>query len=261
MLIPFVKMQAQGNDFVIIDNRKLALQADFSLMSADLCSLHFGIGADGMVLIENSSLALARMLIYNSDGSRAEMCGSALRCVTSLLFLEQGDGWLKIETDSGIKKGLVRSAGTQNMVWVNMGTAEFVEQDLELIGIRGDLVDVGNKHFVSYLESVEADPHLLYGSEIEHHPHFFKPVNVQFVKVIDDQNIILKIWEAACGATLACGTGATASVFCGLKKSLLKLPVKVQMPGGFVIIDVDASGYLLGGEVGTVFWGETEWKI
>lgn len=260
MLIPFTKMHAQGNDFVFID-----LIADpFEIknpeaLAKEICARHFGVGADGLVLIEPASEADARMIIFNSDGSRAEMCGSALRCVASLLFRKSNKDMLLIQTDSGIKTAEVEAGD----IVVNLGKANILHQDLKVEGFIGDLVDIGNPHFIIFGADLEGDPHLRYGAMIELHPGFAASVNVHFVKILDRQHMRMKIWENAVGATLACGTGAASSVFAGIGKNLLDPTVEVELPGGSVRIryeQVSGDLYLIG-DVFEVFTGIYPWKI
>lgn len=260
MLIPFTKMHAQGNDFVFID--LLAEPLDLvnpEELARKICDRHFGVGADGLVLIEPTSEADARMIIFNSDGSRAEMCGSALRSVASLLFRRIKNDMLLLQTDSGLKTARVEGED----IAVNLGKAIIIHKDLKVESFIGDLVDIGNPHFIIFCADLEDDPHLRYGAMIEHHPSFAASVNVHFVEILDRQNIRMKIWENAVGATLACGTGAASSVFAGIQKDLLDAVVKVELPGGCVSIRYEQSSgdlYLIGA-VSEVFTGIYQWKI
>ncbi|PKN78148.1 MAG: diaminopimelate epimerase [Candidatus Cloacimonetes bacterium HGW-Cloacimonetes-1] len=260
MLIPFIKMHAQGNDFVILDGFESA-QTDLVKLAIEVCKPHFGIGADGLVLIKPSAGYDGRMVIYNSDGSTAEMCGSALRCVTHLLFQKTGKTEMLIETESGVKKGKI--TGNGETVEVNIGRAISVEDNISVEGQAGSLIDVGNLHYVVYANDLSDDPHLKYGWAIEHNPHFPKTVNVQYTQKINEDRIVLKIWENACGPTLACGTGACSAVAVGRKHYGLSDTVTVQMPGGEVVIKYDSidDSYWLCGGVKEAFRGEYLWKI
>ncbi len=260
MLIPFVKMQAQGNDFVILDLQGKEMELNYQDMAKDLCALHTGIGADGLVLILESSLADCKMVIYNSDGSRAEMCGSALRCVTDITGKSLNKNIVSVETDSGIKDGIILLKEGKDLIQVNMGKAITMESDICLEGFMGHVVDVGNRHFVTFCEDLSMDPHIKYGSKIEHHDHFEKAVNAQFARKVDSRTIELKIWEAACGATLACGTGATASAWIGMESYNMEDNIQVVMPGGIVWIARRDGDFWLSGDVQKVFSGEYIWK-
>lgn len=265
MLIPFCKMHAQGNDFVFIDTMNLDdTELDFPALATAMCTPHFGIGADGLVLISKSTVADIRMIIFNLDGSRAEMCGSALRCVSNLNYSKgriiDAHYELQVETDSGIKHSVI-DAEHPELVKVNLGLPHLLQKNIGVEGFTGSLIDVGNLHFVSYIDDLSSDPHLVFGSKIEHHPSFPKPVNVHFAQIKDASHIKIKIWEAACGATLACGTGATAAVFTGISFYGLHNVVDVEMPGGIVQISNTQNSFWLGGEVKKAFQGEYLWKI
>ena len=257
-MIPILKMQAQGNDFVIMDLFKYPFSYQhFSELTEEICRPHFGVGADGLVLMSPTSEADAKMVIYNSDGSRAEMCGSALRCVAWLMYLKTKKTHLNIITDSGVKTAEI----DEYNVSVNLGMPVFEAENMEVHGFKGSLVNIGNPHCVIWQDDLSDDPHLKYGFDIEHHPDFSKTVNVQFAKVLSKQRIELKIWENAVGATLACGTGATAAVFTGIHQGFLANKVKVKMPGGDVISQKKPEGYILSGEVEIVLEGTFRWNI
>lgn len=261
MLINFSKMQAQGNDFVMVNllgNKDMPLDA-VGLAKA-VCDRRLGVGADGLVFLRDDEMAAARMVIYNSDGSRAAMCGSALRCSAWLLTGLSKKSQLLIATDSGLKS--VEVDHSERMVHANLGAPKLVHPELEISGIEGSLVDVGNLHFVSWWDTLEDDPHLKHGFAIEHSPGFGSGLNAMFASVLSAQEIELKIWENACGPTLACGTGAVATVKVGYQKGLLIGEVLVRMPGGEVAIKEDTAGdYILSGYVEEVFSGAYRWKI
>ena len=260
MLIAFEKMQAQGNDFVILDFLAQDLPAyDYPALASAICDRHFGVGADGLVILSASDTAAARMVIYNSDGSRAEMCGSALRCVSSLLMDISAIAEPLILTDSGLKQA--RREGED--IIVNMGTARMLKQDFPANGFVGDLVDIGNPHYVVFCDDISEDPHLKYGAILEHHRAFPAAVNVHFVQVFSKRKMQMKIWEHACGATLACGTGASSAVYSGIRKGLLEHEVTVEVPGGTlkIIYVKETDSLLLSGPVSHVFSGDYVWKI
>lgn len=262
MLIPFIKMHAQGNDFVILDGfanhpaqiRKLDLPA----LARQVCMRYKEIGADGLVIFEPCRTGDAQMTIYNADGSRAEMCGSALRCVASLLRIKKNRTDLSIITDSGKKFALILPG---EIVSVNLGVPRIMEANLTVEGFTGDLVNIGNPHYIIWQDNLDDDPHLKYGSILEHHPSFAKPVNVHFARFISPTEIEIKIWERGCGATLACGTGASCCVASGISRKMLEDKVEVKMPGGTVSIKAQAMGYQLAGEVGKPFEGQYNWRI
>lgn len=258
MLIPFTKMHAQGNDFVILQmlhTRETSLPPD--ALARDICDRRTGVGADGLVLLLADSDADARMLIHNSDGSHAATCGSALRCCASLLHKLTGKTEMEIATDSGIKSASVDGV----LISVNLGKPFLKEKDIQLEGITGSLVEVGNLHFVSFLQVLNGQEHDL-GPLLERHTHFREGVNSEFARVVSRQEIEMKIWERGAGATQACGTGAVACVFSGIGKGLLDHEVWVKMPGGAVRIKrLDSGEFLLTGTVEHTFNGVYKWKI
>ncbi len=258
MLIPFVKMQAQGNDFVVLQllhTRETSLPPD--ALARDICDRRTGVGADGLVLLLAAANADARMLIHNSDGSHALMCGSALRCCAYLLQQLSGKTELRVATDSGIRQASV--AGPQ--ISVDLGRPILREKDISLEGAKGSVVEVGNLHFVSF-QPVLKGQELDLGPRLERHPRFREGLNSQFLRVISRQEIEMRIWERGAGATQACGTGAVASVFAGIDKGLLDDEVWVKMPGGAVRIKRLESGeFLLVGTVEQSFNGVYTWRI
>ena len=258
MLIPFSKMEAQGNDFVILELiPALKTNLPLNILAADICKNHTGVGADGLVILLASEVADGKMIIYNKDGSRAEMCGSALRCCASLLSGYTGKKELKIETDSGVKTAIIQEEGIQ----VNLGKPNLIKDNIWVEGIEGTLVDIGNLHFVSYQDVLNGQEQRL-GPILEKHPSFPGPVNVEFVHPYSAKEIEMKVWEKGVGFTQACGTGAVASVFTGINRGILADEVKVNMPGGEVLIRKLENGeFLLEGPVTNVFNGVYIWKI
>ncbi len=262
MLISFTKMHAQGNDFIILDAFNYPPNSlskiDLPALAAKMCQRRTDVGADGLVTLSPAKTADGQMQIFNSDGSRAEMCGSALRCVAFLLRSKRRRGDLSILTDSGLKTALVNG---NNQVSVNLGVPKILQKDLIVEDFCGDLVDIGNLHFIVWHADLESDPHLKHGSFLENNPAFPKPVNVHFVRLGEADTLQMKIWERAVGATQACGTGAVSSVCSAVSRGLDSEKVLVQMPGGEVIVKPGTHGYQLTGEVFTAYRGEYDWRI
>lgn len=258
MLIPFGKIQAQGNDFVVLQllhTRETSLPPD--ALARDICDRRTGVGADGLVLLLAEAGADARMVIHNSDGSHALMCGSALRCCASLLHRLTGKTELRIATASGLKNASVR----ERQISVNLGKPVLQEQDLDLEGVTGTVVEVGNLHFVSFQARLHGQE-LETGPRLERHPRFREGVNAEFARVVSRLEIEMKVWERGAGATQACGTGAVASVFSGINKGLLDNEVWVKMPGGAVhVARLENGEFMLAGTVEHTFSGVYQWKI
>ncbi|HHV37358.1 MAG TPA: diaminopimelate epimerase [Candidatus Cloacimonetes bacterium] len=254
MLIDFFKMQAQGNDFVFLQSIP---DIEPEILAKNICDRHFGIGADGLVYLIDSEIADSKMIIYNSDGTRAMMCGSALRCAAAHLFDKTATTDLQIETDSGLKSARLEN----DEIHVNMGTPRLIQSGLKLMDFTGELVDIGNLHYIIFEDKPLIDPHLEYGHQLSTSKLLPNEANVHFVSIQDKQTISMKIWERGAGATLACGTGAASTVFAGIKLGKLDNEVKVFIPGGELKIALNKDGSLdLIGTVSKVFEGSYIWK-
>lgn len=261
-MIEFYKYHGAGNDFIMIDN----LSGNFSVRGEEvklLCDRHFGIGADGLILLESSNQADCFMNYYNADGTKAEMCGNGLRCAAKF-FLEQSKVDLKelsIDTRSGIKKVISNADDTLS---VNMGTPVFSHKDfpdtsLVLEGITFNFVSMGNPHAVGFVKNVSEINISAIGPKIEQDPHFPNKINVELVEKVSDENFKVKVWERGSGATLACGSGACA-VYAVLKKQNSNVAnVTLEFPGGDLHLSENQEGeIILRGEAVRVFKGEIE---
>jgi len=256
MKLNFFKMQGQGNDYLFFDflDKKLP-EIDFHKLSMNICDRHFGVGADGIVLILDNPENDASMRIFNSDGSEAEICGTALRCLVAYLHLKTNKKTFSINTKSGIKKGIILKTGKKPVVKVDLGIPEMIEGNLQIQNLSGDYISMGNPHFVTFVESSDELDFSDIGKNIETELHFTHGTNVEFAKVIDAQNISIKFWERGAGSTLACGTGTCAAVFSGIKQKLLKNFVNAKVPGGELKVEFDGKNIYLIGEVSFVFSG------
>lgn len=259
MKLDFFKMQAQGNDYIYFDLMDKQLpDIDLSKLAKKLSDRHFGIGSDGIVLILDSKTCDCQMRMFNSDGSEGKMCGSALRCVSYFLSEKSGKSSIKVQTSAGIKIGNIKDK-LKKLVTTDLGIPNFIQDDkLSINDHTGYLISVGNPHFVTFMESVSDDVAKYQGHIIDNPVYFPDGINVEFVTVIDKNEIDLKVWERGSGATLACGTGACAASFCGIKLGILSSPIKVQMPGGSVTVEFKESNILLTGKVEFVFEGSIE---
>ncbi|MFP4497302.1 MAG: diaminopimelate epimerase [Vulcanimicrobiota bacterium] len=280
MKLLFNKMHGLGNDFIFIENLEDG-QIDFSDLARNICRRRFSIGADGIVILENSNKADFKMRIFNPDGSEAEMCGNAIRCFARYVYennlTEKTD--LNIETGAGIiKPSVVQPINPDKfLVRVNMGIPilrsaqipiaceekehvidEIIRLD-ENTSVKFTGVSMGNPHCVVFLDKV-TDYHVLeLGPRIEVHPLFPRKTNVEFVQVLDPDHIEVRVWERGAGETLACGTGACATVVAGIIKNMLREKVKVSLPGGELYIQWDDSdSVFMTGPAANVFKGEIE---
>lgn len=257
MTLSFFKMQAQGNDYLYFDFLETPIpDMDFGTLSRTLSRRSFSVGGDGIVIIEPHKRYDARMRIFNADGSEGRMCGSALRCVSVYLANKLGKDVLQIDTLSGLKIGTI--TGT-NCAEVDMGRAILIhEKPVELNNIIGHTVDVGNPHFVHFVEILTSGMAPHYGPALEKNMLYPDGVNIEFVEVVSPSIIRISIWERGSGATLACGTGACAAAFAAYKKKGTLPQVTVRMPGGDVQVRIENKHAFLAGEVHFVFRGELE---
>jgi diaminopimelate epimerase len=250
----FWKYHGLGNDFIIINNMENKTPMDGST-AQKLCHRGFGIGADGVILVEQSTQADVTMMIYNSDGSRPEMCGNGIRCFAKHVYDE---GIVKksnivVETDAGIMDIEIKAdnAFAKAMV-VNMGQPDFLAAKVPVIINKSEAINyeidvegfkykitsmlMGVPHTVVFVDSIEDEVVMHLGKLIENSEYFPKKTNVNFVKVLDRENIILRTWERGAGYTYACGTGACASVAASIVNNLTQEKVKVQLRGGDLVI-------------------------
>jgi diaminopimelate epimerase len=255
-MLRFWKMQAQGNDFVFLDRRFADWDDAWGPnLAVSICDRHFGIGADGLVvLVKPKAGGQIRMLIWNSDGSPADICGSALRCLIGWLGSGDGAGGLMVETRQGLHWGGVTQSGPRPLVRVEMGRARHIGE-VEANGIRGDRIDMENPHLVVFRTDLSDQPATRLGPEIEH--GFEGGMNVHFAQVVDGTHVRLETWERGAGATMACGSGSCATVWSAHRKGLVGTRVQVRQPGGEVRVEIAPDGALfLEGAVEKVFEGE-----
>jgi len=230
-MIPFVKYAACGNDFILIDNRHAAISHPIPAFLSSLCHRHFGIGADGVIFLEASSKADAKMRIFNSDGSEAEMCGNGLRCLISWIseqFLNQQK--LQIETLPGIFKGYSMGNGqiaVQMMPPQTYAWDESIEYDGESVPI--DYLDTGVPHVVRFVEDSEAFALNAWGKFIRHHARWQpRGTNVTIGQRLDAKTFRIRTYERGVeGETLACGTGAAAFALAAARKYPIEGPLNI----------------------------------
>lgn len=274
----FTKMQGTGNDFVMINGFEYQVNMTAEL-TEKICDRHFGIGGDGVIIIlppdnkENDY----KMRIYNSDGSEAEMCGNGIRCFAHFLR-ENGmtnKKCLKIETLAGIiKPEIIQTEERESIIKVNMGVPKFKPTEIPVrvdmsydyireykIGVKDkkisiNCVSMGNPHSIVFVDDFKKYNPEEYGPLIEEHSIFPEKTNVEFIKIINREEIIMKVWERGTGITLACGTGATASVVAGIKNGILDNKVSVHLPGGDLAIEWNGKEAYMTGPAKTVFKGE-----
>ncbi len=277
----FTKMHGCGNDYIYVNGFEESIE-DESSAAIKLSDRHFGIGSDGLVIIKPSDVADFEMVMYNSDGSRGAMCGNAIRCVAKYVYENKmtdkeslsivSMGKIKY-IDLTVENGIVVSAR------VDMGTAELSTKKIpanfdkdtvvnEKITIGGrdfsmTLVSVGNPHAVMFIDEDPEDFDLnYYGPLFEHNLELFPDrINAEFVKVIDRNNVKMRVYERGTGETLACGTGSTATAVASILNGYCDSNVTVHLLGGELKIEWDGNiqdSIYMTGPAETVFTGEIE---
>jgi diaminopimelate epimerase len=282
------KLQATGNDFILVDNLTGPGKGDWGELTQAMCDRHFGVGADGLILVQNSTSADLKMRIFNSDGSEVEVSGNGLRCFAKYAIekgmigkmssrARQGNRTLTIETLSGIRKVKAYMSGNKvNQVEVNMGLPQFqreqipVKVKVDIIPILDyplmigrekltlSLLSMGNPHAVSFLSRPVADfPLAEIGPKVERHPMFPQRTNFEVARVLSRGKIEAKVWERGVGETLACGSGACAIAVVAQLLDYVDRQVDIIFEGGTVTVSWDRVGeVLLTGPVEEVFTGE-----
>jgi len=261
--LKFVKYEGLGNDFILVEAQ------DESFVSPDratqLCDRRFGVGGDGVLLVLPPRAAenAARMRVLNADGSVPEMCGNGVRCVAIHLARARGlgSGTVRIETDAGERACQVEDASGEGMVTVDMGPVRVLgDRALDVGGRRVTVcaADAGNPHAVLFGAFARGDVEHL-GPGLATHAAFARGTNVEFACAVGD-GIDLVVWERGVGVTLACGTGACATVAVACDKGLVPRgrPIAVRLPGGRLDVTIDAAGRAtMRGPARRVFAGET----
>ena len=256
----FTKMQGCGNDYVYVNcfSEKVT---DPSSLAVKIADRHYGVGGDGLILIEPSDKADAYMHMFNLDGSEGNMCGNGIRCVAKYIYdhgiIPSDRDEAVIDTKSGLKKiKLYTDNGKMTHATVDMGIAKLTSELPEDITVHGMHlrfigIDVGNPHAIYFLSDnpelnvskVSDLDFLLYGHDFETHERFPEKVNSEFIRIISPTEIDFRVWERGSGETLACGTGATAAVAAGCmaKKLQPDTEVTVHLIGGDLKIKYESA--------------------
>lgn len=245
----FAKYHGLGNDFVLVNAAENAVE-DFSRAAARLCDRRFGIGADGLVLLWPQDGENVRMRIFNSDGSEAEMCGNASRCVP-LFWQEQGllsGTRLTLHTLAGPIVTEVVDA-SKNLIGVDMGAPHLLRGEIPMAGDPhsravkvpveaaghtwvGTAVSMGNPHFVIFVPDLDKIDLPVAGPALEKHPDFPRKTNVEFVQRLDPATLRLRVWERGAGITKACGTGACATLVAAVLTGRTGTDARIILDGG-----------------------------
>ena len=275
----FVKMQTCGNDYIYFEDMDGRITCPESL-AINFVDRHYGIGGDGIVLIEKSEIADARMRIFNQDGSEGLIAGNAIRCVAKYLY-EKGivkSERMTIETMSGIKNVTVSSfCGVVTSASVDLGKAvlagdkipsvwngnRIVDQPMEIEGreYRVTLVNLGNPHCVIFCDKVDDVDVAVLGSKIENSKYFPRRTNVEFIRVVNESTVKMRVWERGNGETFASGTGAAAAAVACVLRGFCKADtdITVKLKGGDLIVNYHSDGsVVLTGNVEKIYEGKVE---
>jgi diaminopimelate epimerase len=274
--LTFWKMHGLGNDYIIFDNRDEKIKEEKLMeMAIKLCRRRLGIGSDGLLLVYNSHLADLKMRIFNSDGTEAEMCGNGIRCFAKYCFENKivNKEEMTVETLAGVKELQLKSDGKEvTSVRVNMGSPSFEVNEIPMVEkgrrfinkpvkINGKTLfatalSIGNPHCVIFVDNVDNYPVEVVGPKVETHKLFPKRVNVEFVQVLSRDMLKVRVWERGVGETLACGTGACASVIAAKVLGKVTEKTSVQLPGGNLSVEFKGENVFLEGPAEKVFEGE-----
>jgi len=275
--VKFTKMHGLGNDSVVVDGFEEQLEETaLEELSRRLCDRHFGIGSDGLILVLPSRAANFRMRMFNPDGSEAEMCGNGIRCFGKYVY-DRGmtrESEVSVETVPGIQQlKLATESGKVTAVRVDMGTPKWHRPDIPMRGenepavndtlkVEGDRLEItcvsmGNPHCMVFVKNVDACPIEKLGPAIENHNTFPQRTNVHFVEVVEGHELKVRTWERGAGVTLACGTGACASLVAAALTERASRNATVRLPGGPLHIEWLGNDHVvMTGPAEEVFEGE-----
>jgi len=282
MIIDFVKMHGLGNDFILINclHKSLGDSSFLSYLTKKLCNRNLRVGADGVILILPSSKADLRMRIFNSDGTEAQMCGNGIRCFAKYAYENKLISKIKltVETLAGIiTPELIFKDEEVSGIKVDMGIPKLKRREIPMIGedsptvidetlkinpgqiFKVTCVSMGNPHCVIFVNDVQSIPVEKIGPKIQNHPLFPEKTNVEFIQILNKQEINFRVWERGVGETLACGTGACAALVAAVLNKKTDREATIHLPGGDLYIQwADDGNIYMTGPAELVFRGEME---
>ncbi|HSL61250.1 MAG TPA: diaminopimelate epimerase [Desulfotignum sp.] len=280
MEIRFSKMEGTGNDFIVMDDRNGSIEAGmpYPRLAKELCDRHFGIGADGIILVRNSEDHDIRFVIYNSDGSRAGMCGNGMRCFARYLYENHlvDSKQIRVQTDAGtvIPEVITDADNRVCAVKVDMGPPVLSCREIPFVSetdtaieapidmgdgriVTATVMKMGNPHAVVFVDDLSRVDLASQGRAVEIHPRFPEKTNVEFIQVMDDRTLKMKVWERGAGITLACGTGACAALVASHLTQRTQNQATVLLDGGKLSVawDKDSNHLYKTGPARLVFEG------
>lgn len=257
MTLNFTKYHGLGNDFILIDNRHSTQPLVTQKQAIKLCDRHFGIGGDGVIFVlPSETKSDYTMRIFNSDGSEPEMCGNGIRClaqfITELEGKEEIGKTYSIDTLAGIIMPKIEGNG---QVKVDMGKPELIAEKIPTkLASSGEkvinhplkvmdkewlvtCVSMGNPHCITFVDDVQAIDLEKIGPQFENHPMFPERINTEFIEIVNKEYLKMRVWERGAGITLACGTGACATVVAAVLNKKSERSCTVELPGGCLQIE------------------------
>lgn len=281
MVTEFSKYHGLGNDFILIDNRHRSEPILTPEQAVRMCDRHFGVGADGVIFaLPGQAGTDYTMRIFNSDGSEPEMCGNGIRCLAQFLAdlegIEATGRQYRIHTLAG---EIVPKLEGNGQVTVDMGLPQLlaseipttlcppeekvIDRDLEVAGQTWKVtcVSMGNPHCITFVDDVDSIPLETLGPQFEHHPAFPQRTNTEFIEVVRSDYLKMRVWERGAGITLACGTGACASVVAGVLTQRSDRACTVELPGGCLQVhwSAETQRAYMTGPAQLVFQGKYDW--
>ena len=274
----FTKMHGCGNDYVYVNGFENKMENPGEI-SKKISDRHFGIGSDGMIVINPSDVADFKMSMYNADGSEGKMCGNGIRCVAKFVYDYKltDKTTITVETLSGIKTlKLNVKDGKVETVRVNMGSPILNAKQIPVISAQDQVIDsplmidgkeyritcvsMGNPHDITFVDDTDAIEIEQIGPKFENHEIFPDRVNTEFIQIVDRNTIKMRVWERGSGETLACGTGACASVVACVLNNKTENVVTVKLLGGDLLIEYnrEENTVYMTGPATTVYTGEIE---
>lgn len=276
MEFKFTKWQGCGNDFVLVDCFSEEI-ADYPKLAVKVCDRHYGIGADGLILILSSQKADFKMRIFNADGSEAEMCGNGIRCFARYVYEAKRTTKkiFTIETGAGIltPEIILNDDGSVKLVRVNMGQPILAAEDIPVAGFarravvaepitvlgqeyKMTCVSMGNPHCVVFVEDLAKVDLEKIGPLFEKHEYFPKKTNTEFVEIKDSKHIRMRVWERGAAITLACGTGSCATLVAAVLNEKTDKKVEIELDGGILVVEwADDQNVYMAGPAEKVFEG------
>ncbi len=264
MKLNFTKWQGCGNDFVLIDCLEKPLEEDYADLAKAICDRHYGIGADGILVVEPSNKADFCMRIINADGSEAEMCGNGIRCFARYLYdygrtkkqqftIETGAGILvpELQIEEGRVTGIKVDMGEPILAGEDIPVAGFGRNKVinETLTVEGHeykmtCVSMGNPHCVIFVDDADTFPIEKLGTFFEHHMAFPRKTNTEFVSVRDRSHLRMRVWERGAAVTLACGTGSCATLVAGVLTDRTDRLAEIQLDGGRLMVEWSANNHV-----------------